>query len=132
MKELVNNMRTSFWLKWKLSQKIKKQLNVNLIKILWQKYLHKQNLLKQQGKTMTSHKSDICNGRDMPTEDVYFSGHLVLSQLALAYLFSVEYSFSDPCRVSGLSIPIIPRYWSTYYTNGHKKDTRYICKIKLT
>ena len=45
---------------------------------------------------------NICNGCGMPTEDVYSSGHLVLSHFGTCICSNVETNLSWTCLVSGL------------------------------
>ena len=44
---------------------------------------------------------NICNGCGMPTEDAYFSGHLVLSNFGICMCSNVETNRSWTCLVSG-------------------------------
>ena len=48
------------------------------------------------------HRTYICNGCGMPTEDAYSSGHLVLSHFGTCMCSNVETNFSWTCLVSGL------------------------------
>ena len=45
---------------------------------------------------------NICNGCGMPTENVHYSAHLVLSHLGTCLFCNVEINFSWTCLVSGL------------------------------